>query len=159
MRLWKILPIVTLLVLAVLLGIAYLMEPAPEVPDELTGILRAGDSDYDWYSKYVELRNPLVKMGKNFAGKRMVMFSGIIENNGEKTLDVVEVKLIFFNADVPVWEIIRIPIRPGARHRTPPIEPLEQRGFTLYVEQLPENWQASNAEMAISGFRFLRPVR
>lgn len=152
--LWKILPLVAITVVIVTILFVYLFQPQAAPREEITGVLRAGDPDYDWYNKYVTLTKPLVKMGRNFAGKRMVMFSGVIENGGERSLDAVEVKLLFFNADVPVWETRRVPIRPGSGAYTPPIRPLEKRGFTLYVEDVPGTWRASNAEMEVSGFRF-----
>lgn len=152
--LWKILPLVVG-TFAIVVGLfVYLFEPKTAEKKEITGVLRSGNPNFSWYSKYVTLRKPRVKMGRNYAGNRMVMFSAVIENGGEKALDVVEVKLIFFNADVPVWESTRIPIRPGSGTYMPPIEPLGKRGFTLYVENLPKNWQASNAELTINGFRF-----
>ena len=128
----------------------------PNAPknEEIIAILHQGDPDFEWYEKYMTLKDPRVKMGRNYRGNRMVMFSGLVENGGEKTLDVVEVKLTFFNADVLVWETARIPIRPRPGTYTPPLRPFGRRGFTLYVENVPENWQASNAEMSIHGFRF-----
>jgi len=129
---------------------------AQEAP--LTRILHAGDPDYEWYGKYMALENHQVKMGKNFAGNRFVIFSAIIENNGERTVDVVEVELSFFNYDTRISSVIRTPLRPGTY--TPPMRTFEKRGFTLYVEELPPNWLAQNAELAIHGFRFLdQPTR
>jgi hypothetical protein len=123
----------------------------------LTGILHAGDPDYDWYGKYMELENPQVKMGKNFAGNRFVIFSAIIENNGERTVDVVEVQLSFFNYDELISSVIRTPLRPGAYAK--PIQTFEKRVFTVIVEEIPPNWLAQNAEIAIHGVRFLDQPR
>lgn len=153
-RLWKILPLAALVFAAIVALFFVLFQAKPVARDQITGTLRAGDPDFDWYSKYVSLRKPQVQMGKNFAGHRMVMFSGVIENNGEKALDVVEVKLIFFNYNTPVWETTRLAIRPGSGSYTPAIAPLEQRGFALYVQDIPEDWRATNAEMSLNGFRF-----
>ena len=152
--LWKILPFAAIGFLALVGGMVYLLQPEPETSVQLTGIQRQGDPDYEWYRKYVKLEKPQISMGRNFAGKRMVMFSGRIENGGEKSLDLVEVKLVFFNYEKPVWEMTRIPIRPAPGSYTLPIEPFETRGFTLYVEDVPEQWRASYAEMDIHGFRF-----
>jgi hypothetical protein len=92
-------------------------------------------------------------MGLNFAGKRIVKFAGIVENGGERDIDVVEVKLSFFNYDEVVWETTRTPIRPGPY--TPPVRPLSERAFAFYSEEIPEGWKASHAEMSLAGFRFL----
>ena len=145
--------------LALSAGIAVLLifflTPGTEEKPSLTGILRSGDPHYEWYREYVGLQNPKVQMGKNIAGHRVVMFSAVIENSGEKTLDVVEIELSFFNYEERVWETVRTPIRPERSNYTPPIEPLEERGFTLYTEKIPQNWLASHAEMELHGFRFV----
>ena len=140
---------------AMVAAAVYLQGPAEREEIDLNGVVEAGNPDYEWYQKYVDLRDAKIKMGLNFAGKRMVIFSGIIENNGERALDVVQVDLSFFNYEKLVWKTMRTPIIPGSGGHTPPVEPLEQRGFTLYMENIPEGWLASHAEMAIHGFRFL----
>ena len=119
----------------------------------LTGILHAGDPDYDWYGKYMDLESPQVQMSKSLSGNRLVIFSAIIENNGERAVDVVEVELSFFNYDTRISSVIRTPLKPGTY--TLPIRTFEKRGFTLYVEDLPPNWLAQSAEIAILGFRFV----
>ncbi len=158
--LWKVLPVAVILLGGAIALFAYFGTTQKVDDGPLTGILREGNPDYGWYRKYVFLEKDSVKikMGQNFAGKRMVMFTGVINNEGEKPLDVVEVKLVFFNYDKPVWETERTPVRPGPY--TPPIPPMTKRSFTLYLENVPEGWHASNAEMSISGFRFAtHPVR
>ena len=149
---WKTLPIAMLAIVGIAILFYLGLRPKEKQEAELTGILRAGDPTYEWYSQYVDLKKPKIQMAKNHAGKRMVIFSGVIENNGEKTLDVVEVGVHLFNHDELVWETTRRPIRPGAY--TPPLAPLKQCAFTLYVETIPSKWRASNAEIAVRGFRF-----
>ncbi len=122
-------------------------------PAELSGVLRQGDPDFQWYAKYVTLESQSIKMAKNFAGNRMVIFTGVIENGGEKDLDVVEVELVLFNFDEPIHREVRVPISPTS-HYTPPVPPLSSRAFTLYMDEFPPQWQASSAEIAIHGFRF-----
>ena len=152
---WKILVPVGLA--AVLLGgfVIFMDEPKPQQREELSGILREGNSDYGWYREHVSLTHPRLQMAKNLAGNRMAIFSATIENQGEKTLDVVEMKMIFFNYDTPVWETTRTPIRPGAY--TAPIQPMKKRSFTLYIQDLPRDWMSTRAEMDINGFRFTAP--
>jgi hypothetical protein len=116
----------------------------------LTGILRKSDPEYARYSNYVILNSTSPKLGKNFAGHRFVIFSGTIENKGDRTLDVIELKLTLFNYDEPVYEVVRTPFRPGGY---PALKPLSDRSFTLYLENIPENWLAGHAEMELNGFR------
>jgi len=150
---WKYLPIGGGIFL-LLAGLAiYFSGIRHQEPKEITGVLRAADDDFKWYKQYVELKDPRLSMSLNMAGKRMVTLSGVIENYGEKTLDVVEIKVVFFNYETPVWETERMPIQPGPY--TPPIPPLSKRSFTFFVENIPEDWLASHAEMSINGFRFV----
>lgn len=150
---WKVIMGVVLALAVVATAAITLYEPPQkQAAQPLTGILHQGDPDYQWYRQHLDLRDPRVKMAKNLAGKRMVIFSGVVENNGEKSLDVLEVKLSFFNYEEHVWDTVRTPIKPG--RYTPPIDSLDQRGFTLYVQGVPKGWLASHAEMDIHGFRF-----
>jgi len=150
---WKIIILAGLLFVAVTGLVLFSLQQGVQEEAPLTGILHAGNPDYDWYGKYMGLDNPQVKMGKNFAGNRFVIFSAIIENNGERAVDVVEVQLSFFNYDELISSVIRTPLRPGTY--TPPIRTFEKRGFTISVEGIPPNWLAQNAEIAIHGLRFV----
>lgn len=151
--LWRILPLAALIFVAIV-AIVLLLSRAGKVDSEaLTGVLHRGDPDFDWYKKYVELVDPRLNMGGNFAGGRIVMCSGTIDNGGERTIDVVEIKISLFNYDVLIYDTIRTPIRPGPY--TPPIESLTKRSFTFYLEDIPEGWMRSHAEMSISGLRFV----
>jgi hypothetical protein len=149
--LWKIIPFSVVLFAALAAAVVYLGE-GDEAPEQLNGILRSGHSDYEWYSQYVSLESGKIQMGKNFAGHRMVIFSGTIENTGERSLDVIEIRLTLFNYEDSVFETVRTPIKPGGY--TPVLGPFASRSFTLYLENLPGSWQASHAEMELNGFRF-----
>ncbi len=155
---WQIIVIATILFVAATGLVLFFLQQGVQEEAPLTGILHTGDPDYDWYGKYMELENPQIKMGKNFAGNRFVIFSAIIENNGERTVDVVEVELSFFNYNELISSVIRTPLRPGTY--TPPIRTFEKRVFTVYVEEIPPNWLAQTAEIAIHGLRFVdQPTR
>jgi len=149
---WKIMPLALLVFALLVAGALYLTQFDKVDQEELSGVLHKGDPEYEWYEKYVELKNPKIEMGLNFAGNRIVKFAGLIENGGEKALDVVEINLSFFNYEELVWATTRTPIRPGPY--TPPIPPLTNRAFSLYFEEIPRGWQASHAEMSLAGFRF-----
>jgi hypothetical protein len=157
--LWTAVPLAALAFAAVIGFFVYFGFTKPTNPEPLTGVLRAGDPNFEWYKKYVSIdpKSQKIQLAQNMAGARIVTFSGVIKNGGEKTLDVVEVKLGLFNYLKPVWEGVRTPIRPD--DRIPPLGPLEERPFSLYVEALPEAWNAGQAEMWISGFRFAKPER
>ncbi len=152
---WRLIIASAAILAVVLSAVVFLLQQSGPGEAPLTGILRKGDPDYQWYKKYIRLKEPQVKMTSSFSGNRLVLFSAIIENRGERKVDVVEVGLSFFNYDDLVSTTVKTAIRPGAASRTPPIETFEERGFTLYLEDLPEEWLALHAEMAIHGIRFV----
>ncbi len=96
---WQIIVIATILFVAATGLLLFFLQVGVQEEAPLTGILHAGDPDYDWYGKYMDLENPQIQMSKSLSGNRLVIFSAIIENNGERTVDVVEVELSFFNYD------------------------------------------------------------
>ncbi|HUG43903.1 MAG TPA: hypothetical protein VMN76_06645 [Acidobacteriota bacterium] len=152
-RLGKFLPISVGAFLLIVAGVVYLATKDGAVEAELIGVLREGTPDYEWYRPLVELQDPKISMGRNLAGNRILMLSGVVENRGEKTLDVIEMRVEFFNYDVLVGETVRTPIRPGPY--SPPIAPLSKRSFDFYLQEFPEDWMAGSAEMSLQGFRFV----
>ena len=156
---WKFIVASVGILVVVLSALLFLLQQTGPADAPLTGILHKGDPDYEWYRRYIQIKEPQVKMTSSFSGNRLVLFSAIVENKGERMVDVVEVELSFFNFDDLVSTTVRTPIRPGLASRTPPIETFEERGFTLFVEDLPEEWMAQHAEMAIHGIRFVTTDR
>ncbi len=152
---WKIILVSVVLFVSLIGFLLFLLQQGTQEAAPLSGIFHGGDPYFEWYDKYIELTNPQVKMSSSFSGNRLVLISGVIENNGENTLDVVEVELTLYNYIEPIAKITRTPIRPGPGSRTPPLRTFEKRGFTLFVEEIPEGWLAQHAEIAIHGFRFL----
>ena len=141
------------LLLLLLLPIASCQQPATG-EKELTGVLHAGDPEFDRYASHVELRDTKIQMGLNFSKKRILMLSGVIANTGDRAIDVVQVKVSFFNYDQLVTEMIRTPLQPGPY--TPPIKPLSEWAFSFYIEDIPKGWGASHAEMSLYGLRFAK---
>ena len=123
-----------------------------ESEQALTGVLHAGDPAYDRYVSHVELRDIKIRMGLNFNKKRIVMLSGVISNTGDRPIDVVQVKVSFFNYEQLVSESIHTPLKPGPY--TPAIQPLREWAFSFYIEEIPKGWGGSHAEMSLYGLRF-----
>jgi len=150
-------PVALAVFVALIVGAIYLSQQSHPPLEKLEGVLHDEDLDFEWYQQYLELKNPKIQMGLNYAGNRIVMFSGVISNQGERTIDVVELKIVFFNYDELLLETHRTPLRPSPY--TPPIPQLSERVFNFYVERIPEGWKSSHAEMSISGFRFANALR
>lgn len=153
---WKILPLALAGVVVVIVAVTLLS--GPDQVREVTGVVHAGDQAYELYKDSVRLNQPKASLTRRITGARAVVFTGVIENLGEKTLDVVEVKLSLFNYEEFIWSIVRTPVKPGAF--TSSIGPREKKRFDLYVEDLPgvddlpKEWLSTHAEIDIHGFRF-----
>jgi len=149
---WKVLVAAVVVSIAGLVALLYFTQETPESSPPLAAVIRSDDPDFERYSSQLAFEDRGIRMLKNFTGSRMVLFAGAVTNHSDHTLDVVEVRLILFNAHEPVFESFRTPIRPGPY--TPALLSGATRGFTLYLEDFPKNWWASRAEMEISGIRF-----
>ena len=151
-RLRKTLSVVAGVAITAVAIVVFLSRGTGESDQPLLGIVRSDHADFERDLKSVELEDRGIKMLKNLTGKRTVGFAGAITNHNDRQLDVVEVRLILFNAHEAVFETIRTPIKPGPY--TPPILSGKTRGFAVYLEDFPESWWASRAEMEISGLRW-----
>ncbi len=149
----KIVPLAVVVVGLLAAGAIFVVNSVKEKKVDLTGVVHAGDPEFDRYRSFLELKDANIQMGLNFAKKRIVMVSGVVVNNGERPVDVVEVKLTFFNYDKPVAEEVRTPLQPGPY--TPAIDPLTERAFSFYIEEFPKGWLSSHAELSLSGFRLV----
>lgn len=148
----KVLVLLFLPAIVVVAGYVFFTHTSPTSVNELTGILREGDPEYEAYKELVVLKNSRIQMGLNFNRKRVVMFSGEIENRGDRTLDVVELKIMYFNYEEHIDTVFKIPIRPGPY--TKPVEPLTSGSYNFYIEDFPNRWKGSECEVYINGFRF-----
>ncbi|MEE2839306.1 MAG: hypothetical protein VYC91_02140, partial [Acidobacteriota bacterium] len=75
---WKFIIASAALLAVVLSIVVFLLQQSGSDQTPLTGILREGDPDYQWYQKYIRLKEPQVKMTSSFSGNRLVLFSAII---------------------------------------------------------------------------------
>ena len=146
-----VLPVMAVIVLAAA-GYVYFTHTGQSSVDDLTGILREGDPDFEEYKDLVQLKGSKIQMGLNFNRKRVVMFSGEIENRGDRILDVVEFKIMYFNYEELIDTVIKTPVRPGPY--TKAIEPLTSGPYNFYIEEFPGRWKGSECEVHINGFRF-----
>jgi len=148
----KFLPWGVLIALAVAGAFIYFTGGSSESEQELTGVIRVGDPDFERYQSFLELKDVKIQMGLNFAKKRVLMLGGILVNKGDRPIDVLEVKVIFFNYETPIQESLHLPIKPGPY--VSPVEALSERAFSFYIEEFPKGWLNSHAEMHLNGFRF-----
>lgn len=146
----RVFPIVGLVLIALVAGVALLV-PRKEAAGELKGILSESDPGFADYQSDLSIQDSKLSLTRNLAGANAIVASGLLTNEGNRSVDVVQVRVMLFNGRQKLWETVKTPVRPS---ELGPLRPLEERRFTLYVEGLPEDWRRSTAEMEISGFRF-----
>lgn len=141
-----------LIVILISVGYVYFSHTGHSSMEELSGILHEGDPDYEGYKELVKLRNSKIQMGLNLNRKRVVMFSGEIENRGDRTIDVIQLRIMYFNYEEHIDTVIKTPLRPGPYMKV--INPLTSGPYNFYIEEFPGRWKGGECEVYIHGFRF-----
>jgi len=120
----------------------------------IPGLAHAGDPNFEYYKKYVQIENPRATLGLTFSQARVAMISGIIANEGDRKLAAVELKVTLFDVyGKPDKEVVRYPIRPGLPPNRP-MEPLERRTFTIAVESIEQLWNPNKVQVELTGLKY-----
>lgn len=147
-----IFPLAALLVVAGGLAVYYLTPGPPPPPAQVEGMIRKGTPEFDRYSESLRLEQSKSSMTANFSGGETVLFKGSVLNLTTRTVEALEVTLLFFNHEETVGEIPRMVIHPA---QDEPLPPQYERGISIAVdeEHFPQGWFRQHAEIEISGFR------
>lgn len=150
-------------ILLVALGVAALMgvvlflwvrsSPPPSREIDVEGLLSPGDAEYTKYRGLVTLQTGKISVARNYVGTRVVRVAGKIYNGSDRLLEAVRVQITLRSGDQAVLKQTRFPISPG---RTRPIAPQESFDFTLWIEQIPQEWDGGSADVEISGLKLGR---
>jgi hypothetical protein len=141
-----------LAIILISVGYVYISHTGQSSVGEISGVLHEGAPGFNEYKDLVKLNNSRIQMGLNFNRKRVVMFSGEIENRGGRTVDVVELKIMYFNYEEHIDTVIKTPVRPGPYTKV--IQPLTSGPYNFYIEEFPGRWKGGECEVSIHGFRF-----
>jgi hypothetical protein len=118
------------------------------------GMLRAGDPGFEYYKKYIRLSDVKATLGINFAKSRIAIVSGIINNEGDRKLEALEMHLALFDVYQKLSaERTRTPLRPGVGMNRP-MEPLEKRDFTVWIEPIEQLWNPKELVVEITGLKY-----
>jgi len=129
--------------------------PAITGPIVVPGLLRPGDTNFEYYKTKIRIENVKATLGISFSGARIAMISGIIVNDGDRKLDAVEMHIKLFDAfGKPSKEKTGFALRPGAGYSSQPMEPLEKRSFTLGIESVEQYWNPKQVEYEITGLKY-----
>ncbi len=113
------------------------------------GVLRAGEPGYDQYLSYIKIINASGMVSENMIGEQQAVVVGYAVNQGNRVVDVLEIRAVLYNADnKQVQEIIKTPIQPDF-----PLLPMEMRRFSIWVEPFPPEWLTGHIDVEIHGYR------
>ncbi len=127
---------------------------APSGPVVIPGMLRAGDTNFEYYKTKIRIENARASLGTSFNKTRVAFISGIIVNDGDRKLDALELKITLFDLYNKLSkERIATPLRPGLGLYKP-MEPLERRSFTVGVESVEQLWDPRHVEIQITGLKY-----
>lgn len=141
-------PLVIVLVLAVCLGAVFYflaVRPAPETGQiTLTPEAKA-------YVRNLKLSEVEMKASENYMKTMVVEIVGKITNNGDRTLRLVEINCVFYDAYNQVVLRERVPI---VRSKGAGLKPGEDRSFRLPFDSLPQSWNQAMPQLVIARIDF-----
>jgi hypothetical protein len=118
-------------------------------------MVRPGDVGFEAYKNKVRIENVKASMFLNFAGNRVASIDGIIANEGSRKLEALELRITLYDVyDKMFRERIATPLRPGLGLFKGPMEPLEKRTFTVWIESIEQLWNPKRVEIEISGLKY-----
>jgi hypothetical protein len=143
-------PLAIVIVLALAAGLAgfvYLerlaRQPAPE-PPPLTPEARV-------YVRYLKLSDVQMKAHESYLKQSVVEITGNIENAGDRKLDLVEIKCVFYDAYGQVVLRERVPI---VSHKIGGVAQGETKEFRLPFDNIPESWNQMMPQLVIARIDF-----
>ncbi len=150
-------------ILAVLIGGVFLyihyqsnvQKGAGGTPVLVSGLLRPGDTNFDYYKTKIRIENVKASLGISFNNARIAMISGTLVNDGDRKLEAVELHITLYD----VWDKVSkertaFALRPGAGYSSKPMEPLEKRSFAIGVESVEYYWNPKQISYEITGLKY-----
>jgi hypothetical protein len=123
------------------------------VPD----MLRQGNTNFEYYKTRIRIEDVKGVVQISFNNVRTAKLSGTIVNDGDRTLDALELHITLYD----VWgnlskERTTFVLWPNASYigKRKPIEPLERRPFTIGVESVEYYWDPKQVTYEITGLRY-----
>lgn len=117
-------------------------EPPP--PPPLTAEARA-------YAKNLKLANVSMKAHESYLKQSVVEITGDIQNAGDRTLKLVEITCVFYDAYGQVVLRERVPI---VNAKLGLVAPGQTRPFRLPFDSVPEAWNQVMPQLVIAGIQF-----
>jgi hypothetical protein len=120
----------------------------------IPGMLRPGDTNFEYYKKYIRIDNVKAALGISFNKARVAFISGVLTNEGDRKVDAIELHITLFDA----WgkfskDRTTTPVRPDAFPKRA-MEPLEKRPFSVGIESVEQYWDPKKVEIEITGLKY-----
>lgn len=149
--------VLALAAVAVFLVMRYQQQHPPPVskgPVVIPGMLRPGDPGFEYYKNKIRLENVRASLGINFAQNRIAIVEGIIANEGDRKLVALELHIALYDIYNKLSkERTATPLRPGVGVDRP-MEPLEKRYFSVFMEPIEQLWNPKRLEIEITGLKY-----
>ncbi len=119
------------------------------------GLLRKGNTNFEYYKTKIRIENVKATLGLSFNNARIAIIDGTILNDGDRTLEAVELHVTLFDSWGKVSkERTAFALRPGAGISGKPMSPLERRPFTIGVESVEYYWNPKQISYEITGLKY-----
>jgi len=119
------------------------------------GLLRAGNTNFEYYKTKIRIENVKATLGLSFNNARIAIIEGTILNDGDRTLEAVELHVTLFDAWGKISkERTAFALRPGIGISGKPMSPLEKRPFTIGVESVEFYWDPKQISYEITGLKY-----
>src|SRR5262245_31085184 len=123
-------------------------------PVVVQGMVRPGDPNFEYYNPKIRLTEVKASLGINQMKHRIAIISGVITNDGDRRLEALELHIALYDVYNKLSkEKTSTPLRPGVGLNRP-MEPLEKRGFTVWIEPIEQLWNPKTLQVEITGLKY-----
>jgi hypothetical protein len=155
-----ILPIITAGLLIIILGgiafYSYRQRGNPTKPAAaifVPGLLKAPDSNFEYYKTQIRIENVGASLGISLSNSRTAFISGILLNNGDRTLEALQLHIILYDIQGKISkERTAFILRPGPGLHS--LAPLEKRAFNIGVDSVERDWNPKLISYEITGLKY-----
>jgi len=136
--------IIVILAFGAWTGYDYWARKHPPAPPVLT-------AEAKQYVHNLQLSGVEMKAAESYMKQQVVEIVGNITNNGDRTLKVVEINCVFYDAYGQLVLRERVPI---VGSRTGPIAPGQKKSFRLAFDTIPQSWNQALPQLVIAQIVF-----
>jgi hypothetical protein len=136
--------IVVILCFGAWTGYDYWARKHPPAPPVLT-------AEAKLYVHSLQLSEVEMKAAESYMKQQVVEIVGKVTNHGPRTLNVVEINCVFYDAYGQLVLRERVPI---VGSRTGPLAPGQKKSFRLAFDTIPESWNQALPQLVIAQIVF-----